>query len=287
MRGRTVALWLLATLVVATAFLGGPAHAIGLRVAPVEYRATLSGNEKKKGVIDITNPDETETIVVGVVAQGFRQINSAGDVEYFDDSRISAGLIPDLTSFSLKPHETMRMYFLLDGTKLPSGDVFAALVFRTKPVENLVQTGVVNELKVGVLFSVVNGSAGDRQAEISSLNVPFWQLSGEVKGSYSVKNTSDTKGAGFFPEVMVALNPFTRSSTVTSPLVFPGIERSKEFSLSTDRFGFYKLSVTFEGSTKEQWVFVASPWQLRLIALSVVLVAGWLLVRSLYRRYKK
>lgn len=287
MRSRSLVLWLLSTVVVSVVLFFTPAHAIGLRVAPVEYRATLSESEKKKGVVDITNPHDTETIVVGVTAQGFRQINSAGDVEYYDDSRITAGLVPDFGTFSLKPHETMRMYFLLDGTKLPTGDVFAALVFRTKPVENLVATGLVNELQVGVLFSVVNGKVGDRQAEITNLDIPFWQLGGTVTGHYSIKNTSNTKGAGFFPEVTVALNPFTRSTTVTSPLVFPGIERSKDFNLSTDRFGFYKLSISFEGSTKEQWVFVASSWHLQLIGLSILLVGGWFAGRALYIRRKR
>lgn len=267
--------------------LAQPTAALGLRVAPIEYRTTLSGGEKKKGVVDITNPDAKDTIAVAVAAQGFRQINDKGDIEYYNDSKISAGLVPDFDNFTLRPHETMRMYFLLNGSKLPSGSVFAALVFRTQPAENLVSTGLINELRVGVLFSIVNGEPTDRQAVITGINVPFWQLSGTVSGSYSVKNTSNKEGAGFFPDVAVALTPFTRSSTVTSPLVFPGIERSQDFSLAAGRFGFYKVTVSFGSSSKEQWVFIAAAWQLRLLGLFVLVMGGVVVVQVIRLRKKR
>lgn len=274
-----------------TLFTASPAEALGLRVAPTTYQTTLKQGEKKKGVIDVTNPDDKETLVVTTSTQAFRQINSGGDLEYYDDPQVAAGLVPDFATFTLKPHETMRMYFLLDGTKLPSGNVFGALMFTTKSNVAISTTEVVSEVRVGVLFSIVNGTPSTSQATITNVDIPFWQLSGVVKGNYSVKNTGDvTKSTGFFPDVTVAMSPFSKQTIVTSPLVFPGIERTHGFEMSTGRFGFYMVTVSYGETKKEAWVFVAQPWQIAGILLVIAVVAGvfgWRSLRSRRRTHWK
>lgn len=258
-----------------TLFVASPAEALGLRVMPTTYQATLKEGEKKKGVIDVTNPDDKETLTVTTSAQAFRQINSNGDLEYYDNPQMTGGLVSDLATFTLKPHETMRMYFLLDGTKLPSGNVFGTLMFTTKPNVAISTAEVVSEVRVGVLFSIVNGTPSASQAAITNVAIPFWQLSGAVKGNYSVKNTGDAaKSTGFFPDVAIALSPFSMQKTVTSPLVFPGIERRVAFEIPTGRFGFYRVTVSFAGSQKEAWVFVAQPWQIAGILVVIAVAAG-------------
>lgn len=270
------------------------AGAASLRVAPLEYRTTLKAGEKQKGVVDIANPDEKQPVDVTVSVQAFRQMNSNGDLEYFDDEKVASGIIPDLASFTLKPHETQRMYFLLDGTKLPSGNVFGVLMFTTKPSGNAAATAVVQNVRVGVLFSIVNGTPGDQQSEVTALDIPFWQLGGTVKGRYSIKNTGDPeKSAGFFPEATVSVSPLTQETKVTSPLVFPGIERTQNFQLETNRFGFYKISVSFAGSQQEKLVFVASWWHFIMLAVFVAAAIGGLVFwrqkrrPRVYRRHRR
>jgi hypothetical protein len=164
---------------------------------------------------------------------------------------------------------------------LPEGDVSAAIFFTTETGE---VAGVTPAVRLGTLFHIVNGTPGARAAEITHLSVPFFQINGKISGDYTVKNTSDpAKSGGFFPDVDVKVAPFDQKQTVTSSLVFPGIERDNQFTLSTQRFGFYYVQVQYGSSTRGVWVFVATLWQLMI--LSAVIIA--VLFYAFRRRFRK
>lgn len=249
-----------------------PASALGLKVAPLEYNVSLKKGEKQKGFIDLSNPAGV-TVHVKTSVQAFRQTDDRGSLTFFDDEQVSAGVTLDLEEFELGPHEAVRMYFQVDGTKLPQGDVFAAIFFTTQPTRQ--GTGVTELLRLGTILSITNGTPGQRQAEIAGFTVPFVQFGGDIKGTYLVKNTGDPeKSTGFYPTVMVEVEPFRQELIQRGRLVFAGRTRENTFELQGSRIGFYKVSVSHGGSKKEQWVLAIDGTSLAIFALVAVAGAG-------------
>lgn len=258
-------------------FVQQTAGAISLKINPPDYRVTLKSGEKQKGVIDVGNPSGA-AVKVTTSVQGFRQIDDQGNLEFYDDPKVSEGVRLDLDNFELGPNETMRMYFLVDGTKLPEGDVYAAVFFTTVPSDRSV--GVTQSVRLGTLLSIINGRPGERKADITKLDVPFVQFGDQVTGSYAVKNTSDPKTkSGFYPDVRITMNPFETKQTNTSKLVFAGRERVNDFTVNSSRFGFYKVRVEYNGSAHEAWVLVLNPVGLIIFGLAIVAVISYFVSR--------
>jgi hypothetical protein len=273
-------LFALGLMIASTFFMQQSVSAISLKVAPLEYRTSLKQGEKKKGFIDISNPTD-EKLVVKTSAQAFRQIDDQGTIEFYDDEEISAGFQLDLDDFELGPKEAVRMYFQLDSTKLPSGDVYGAIFFTTTPTKPT--AGVGQAIKLGTVLSVVNGTPGARQAAITDLVLPGFSFSSEVRGSYAVKNTADPKNAtGFYPQVRLRATPFGETKEAAGKLVFAGRTRSSEFSLKLPPLGIYRVTASYGNSIQSKWVVVASPTVIVLVGL--VAVALGALLHYLRRR---
>lgn len=243
------------------------AHALGLKVAPLEYKSTLKENETQKGFIDVSNPS-SQAVTVAVSVQAFRQIDDDGGLEFYDDKQVRAGIKPELPTLELGPREAIRLFFTADSNLLPEGDVFAALFFTTDPKQP--RNGVGQLVRVGTLLSLVNKNPGPRKAEITSLSLPFVQLDDTVSGTYTVKNTGP-KQSGFFPSVVVSSWPATQSKQVESSLVFGGRERENNFTHSLG-YGIHKVSVGYGSSQKSQWVVTIAPWMLVTAALIIVVI---------------
>ena len=261
---------------------GDTAHANSLKIAPLEYRATLAEGEVKKGFVDISNP-EYKTISVELDVLGFRQTDDNGTIEFFEDEQIAAGIQLDFDEVTLQPREAYRVYFLLDGSKLPSGDVFGAIFARTVPDS---PGSAEQAVRVGTLVMLENKTPGARDAEITDLSVGFLQFGSGISGSYTVKNTADSSQAtGFFPEVSLAVTPLRLEQTATSSLVFAGRERSNEFQIDTERFGLYRVTASFGDSSQSRWVLILNQWA--LVTLLAVGVLGYLVYRFVWSRRSK
>jgi hypothetical protein len=256
----------------------------GLKVAPLSYSTSLKKGEKQKGVIDISNPSK-ETVTVTTSVRGFKQVGNDGSLEFFASEQLQQAITPDLQEFTLKGNEAMRMYFLLDGTKLPSGDVFATIFFSMnlpKP-----ENGPTQSVRVGTLLFITNDTPGERQAEITSVSVPFMQATTTVNGSYTIKNTANpVTSTGFFPEVKVEHQPFYSNQPIKSSLVFAGRERSNSFSATVPWPGLYSFRISYGSSYKDVWVLVATPVQLAVagvVAFALLLGSIRLIRRRRYR----
>lgn len=272
--------WLFGLVTVAAIIFGGSTRvdALALQLQPLDIKTTLNKGETQKGFLDIANSGG-ETVKVKTSVQSFRQVDNKGNLQFYSDDKVSAGIALDESEITLGPREVFRMYYALTGAKLPEGDVSAAIFFTTETGE---VNGVTPAIRVGTLFHITNGQSGGRQAEITGLSVPFLQLNGKIVGDYTVKNTSDpSKGGGLFPDVDVKVAPFDQKQTETSSLVFPGIERNNQFTLSTNRFGFYYVQAQYGNSTRGVWVFVASLWHLVVIAAAVLAALGYVFRRRL------
>lgn len=228
--------------------------ALGLKVAPLDYTVTLKKGEKQKGFVDLSNPAGVK-VRVKTSVQAFRQTDDRGSLTFFDDEQVSAGIKLDLDEFELGPREAVRMYFQVDSTKLPQGDVFAAIFFTTQPIKQ--GAGVTELLRLGTILSITNGTPGERKAEVVELSLPAVQFGDTIRGTYLVRNTGDPqKSTGFYPTVEVAVEPFRKELVQRGRLVFAGRTRENSFEIQSSRIGFYKVSASYLDSSKEQWVFV-------------------------------
>ena len=247
--------------------LAGDAHALGLKIAPLEYRTTLKKDERQRGFIDVSNPSAQAVRVTSSV-QAFRQIDDDGGLRFYDDARIEAGIRPELGSFTLGPREAIRVYFTVDGSKLPEGDIFAAVFFSTAPSQP--RNGVGQTVRVGTLLSIVNHTPGERKAVITELEVPFFQLGNDIQGSYRIKNTGNHTG-GFYPQVTLAAWIGGGERRQESVLVFGGNTRSNEFELSAG-FGLKRVSVSYGNSERSGWVLLLPPWFIGVAAVLALIV---------------
>lgn len=259
-----------------------PASALGLKIAPLEYKTILKANEVQKGFIDVSNPSG-QAVNVRVTVQGFKQINNDGGLQFFSDERLSAAIQPDLTNFSLGPREALRMFFTVNGATLPPSDIYAAIFFTTDP--STPTNGVGQLVRVGTLLSIVNRTPGPRQAEITGISVPFVQLSDTISGSYRVKNTGPAQ-TGFYPDVHISAWPGGDAKKQTSSLVFGGHERSNDFRYSTG-FGIHLVSVAYGDSVHRQWVITLAPWMVVTMLLIVVVAGTELLLLKRRRNDRK
>ena len=247
-------------------------HAIGLKVAPLLYNETLIKGEKKKGFIDISNPNDKSTTFTSEVS-AFKQINKNGDLAFYDASQYKNGITFDYNSFTLGPRESLRMYFLLDANKLPKGGVYAALFFRT--TENNLSpdsTSIQPASRVGTLLVVDNGGGGIKNAAIEKVDASFFQFGDGVKATTAIKNIGGSSALAFFPSVQTQVQPFGGPSTQTLGLIFPGITRDSTLKVPGTYFGFVRLRVTSGNSTTYKWVFAATG-KGRIIALTLFSMA--------------
>ncbi len=253
--------------------------ALGLKIAPLEYKTTLKKNERQTGVIDVSNPT-SQTIHVKTSVQAFKQIDDNGGLQFYDDERTTIGIRSDLSEFDLGPREALRMAFTIDGSLLPEGDVYAAIFFTTDLAKP--RTGVGQLVRVGTVLSIVNKTPGSRSAVITDVIMPFLQFSDTVGGTYKVKNIGTANG-GFYPTVKVSDWPSGAKKDVESSLVFGGRERRNDFRLPTG-FGIHYVKVGYKGSEKGQWVVTVAPWMLVAIVM-VLLIIG--IEFLLYKRRHK
>lgn len=258
------------------------AGALGLKVAPLEYKATLQENERLQGFVDVSNPI-AQPVSVQVTVQGFRQIDDDGGLQFFDDEQLAAAIKPELSNFELGPREAVRLVFSIDGKALPEGDVYAALFFSTEPTRP--SAGVGQSVRVGTILSLVNETPGARKALVTGLDIPFIQLSDTASGSYSVKNIGP-EGTGFYPAVTLSSWPGGQTKHQESSLVFGGRERRNDLSLSLG-YGIHRVEAAFGNSTKGQWVVLIAPWMLVTGLLVVVLVGAELLLLKRRRQSAK
>lgn len=255
-----------------------PTHASSLQIQPTIYRdIQLKQGEKQKGFVDVSNPSATKQ-VVSMSVQGFRQIDDSGSLTFFDDKQLTEGVLLDLDEFELGPREAVRVYFLLDGTKLPSGDVFASIFASNKPADSA--SGARQAVRVGTLFVISNGTPPSHTAEIARLDVSPFQVGDRITATIDVENTaSEGASTGFFPQVTVATRPYGQK-TVTGPLVFAGRTRTIDYSVPGNYFGPILVSAKTGSSEKTTLVFaVAGYWRWLSFVLLAFIISIVLVIR--------
>lgn len=274
-----------ALLAAAVALLGSAPVALAdsIKIAPTDYRVSLTDGQSKKGFVDISNPGAVAERVT-IRAMAFRQIDDEGGLVFYADERITAGVKLDYTEVEIGPRETLHLAFVVDGTKLPTGDVYAAILATTTASGGAASTAA----QVGTLLAITNGTPTGRTAEVAEVQAGWLQVSDRLTAQIAVKNTADpTQATGFYPTLTVATAPYGQV-TVAGPLIFAGRTRTIAYQAPGNYFGPVWLSVTTGGSTKGQLVFAITGywrWLVPLVVVSgaVVVIAGRQLKRLLSR----
>lgn len=274
--------WLYGTLIVLTlaTFGGQSVGAETLRIQPLQYKTELKKGERKKGHVDVTNPSN-EPVEAKFYVEAFRQIDDKGNLAFFKSEQLEKGLLLDYESVTIGARQTLRLFFIADGTKLPTGDVFGAIFAETLP---LTSTGANTTVRVGSLVMITNQTPGARAVEITNLSVPFFQVGNTVQGRMMIKNPAPKNAAtGFFPMIDINMTPWGGSLKRQGPLIFAGNTRTVDFDIPSNAFGFYEVSVQANNARKTASVFLITGWW-QIIAL--VLLVGFIVLIFAAIRYR-
>lgn len=271
-------------LILASSIVSAPsAGAEALKIAPLKYEATLAVGESKKGFVDVSNPTY-EPVTVNLSVQAFRQIDDDGTLEYYDSEQISAGVLLDLTEIELKPRGAMRVYFLLDSSKLPSGDVFAAIFASTVPTD---KRGARQSVQVGTLLLLTNGTPSSHQADVTDITGAWVQIGDGLTATITVHNPApEDLATGFFPEITVKTQPYSET-TVQGPLLFAGRTRVVEYRQPGNYFGLIRIVADAGGEQGTKWAFVVTGYWRWLAPLIVGVLVGMLAIMHRYWRRER
>jgi hypothetical protein len=265
-------IWLAVLAVGITVVAGAPTvSAETVRIQPLQLQTSLKKGEKKKSFVDITNPAANE-VELKLYVSGFKQVNDKGSLTFFDSEQIAAGIKLDYDSVKLGANQTLRLYFLVDGTKLPTGDIFAAIFAQSVPV---LRTGTNTAVRVGSLLMLTNQTPGSRKAEITRLDVPLVQIGDSLRGEMAVKNPAPKgEATGFFPEIRVAVQPWGGVKSFAGPLIFAGNTRTFSFTMPSNLFGIYTVTVYANQATKTTYVFLITGWWRIIAPFILILLIG-------------
>lgn len=248
-----------------------------LRVSPLQYKEQLELGAEKVGYVDVSNPDDFEVTITTEV-QAFRQINSEGDLEFYDDEHVQKGINVDVDTFELGPREAARVFFEIDTNRLPEGGVYAALLFRSSKGDlNSGTSHISTTTRAGPLLILENGDGGVREGGISQLDMPWWQFGSGISGRVAFKASEDSQKALAFEPQLGTDIPLAGDEAMSSGLVFPG--NTREFTLERDGhyLGIFPVSVTdsVTGDNQRQWILaVTGVWQIILPAFLAAIAAS-------------
>lgn len=247
-----------------------------LQVAPMQYTGTLTPGHVSQGFVDVSNPTDT-TVDIQTNVKGFRQTGRSGDLEFYDNPDLAAGIKTGLSGFSLGPREAIRVAFDVDPSKLPRGGIYAAIFFRTQPpAESANSSYVVQSANVGTLLILKNGTSGSNHGAVS-LQLPFWQFGSGLRGAFDFTNTDRSQTAtAVKPAFTAHILPWGRGTAAASGLVLPGYTRHFQFSRPGSYFGVLPVTVSDSVTHAQRtvWVAAATGMYLWLVPLLLVVIGG-------------
>lgn len=259
-----------------------------LQVRPLLYQETIEKNQAKRGAIDIANGSEIDA-EYSLSVRLFRQASNDGSLEFYDNPDVTDGIQLDITEVALKSKEVARVTFGVDGAKLPEGDIFAVIFVTTKHATT--PHAIVPAAQVGTLLILQNGTPGPRQAEIQDLALPQIQTGDKIKGTVTVRNPAAANvSTGFFPQMSVKVEPWGAASQFNGPLVYASKARTFDFSVPSNQFGFFKVTVTANNASQSQYVFlITGVWRtiVGIVLIALFIVAVGLTIWRVLRRRKR
>lgn len=252
-----------------------------LRLAPLKYTADLQLGQTKVGFIEASNPTGT-TVRATLEVQGFRQINDRGELAYYDDARLSAGIVPALRAFDLGPREAVRIKFTIDPNALGEGGAYGVMFLRVSS-GNIASSQINTTARIGTLFILNVGGTGTTQGQIQKFSLPRLQYGGKsllVNVMYSNTGNSSpgSRALAFAPQLTGELGFPAWSQPLIGPFVFPGRTRPATLDLKPGNY-FGPIPVTLRdniaghGRPMTRWMILISGFWTWLAPLLLVAIS--------------
>ncbi len=255
-----------------------PVSALSLKIAPHSYEASLGKGEVKKGFVDVSNP-EYRSVKVRFAVQAFRQAADDGSLQFYDSEQLRAGVKLDYETMTLGPREAYRVYFILDGSKLPEGDVFGAIFATTVPEG---AGSAEQAVRVGTLLLLQNGTPSAHEAHVVGFRAGWLQVGEGLWATIKLKNPAPENAAtGFKPKITFASQPYG-SKIVDGPLLFAGRTREVQYTQPGNYFGPMYLKASVGESSRGHVVFAITGywrWLAPVLLVVALAVLGWSLKR--------
>lgn len=256
-----------------------------IQVAPLEYRDTLTGATSKLGFVDVANPTDA-TVMLHSSVEAFRQINLDGDLQFYHDDAVAAGITVSATDLQLSAREADRIAFTIDPQKLPKGGVYAAIFFATVPDTTAAKGNVIAQsARAGTLLILDNGGAGKKVGDISKLQLPLFQFGNELAGTIYYANTGlAPTGIAYNPTLAIRVSWWGHKTYLNGSLVMPGNTRKFAFAKPGSYLGIIPVVLTDSttGHQTVRFVLAVTGWWRVVFGL---LVVGVIVVAS--RRWRK
>lgn len=273
----------LATLTMA---LPAQASTTSLQVAPLQYEAKLDPGKVSSGFIDVANPTGA-AITIHSSVRGFRQTDTDGNLEFFDDPILATAIKPGLTEFTLGAREAVRVVFSVDASKLPQGGIYAAIFFSTSPPPESTNHSYIAEVaNIGTLLMLTNGEGSTHQGQVQDINLKRLQWGSAITGTFSFTNTDHTaQPVGFKPQLNVRVLPWGSRQDTETGFVLPGSTRQFGFSRGGSYIGPLTITVADAdtGTHTTTWVVACTGNYRWIMPLAIVLIA-YLVYRRIRRR---
>lgn len=254
-----------------------------LQVAPLSYSGDLVKNTLASGYIDVANPTDA-TIQVTSKVRGFRQTGTAGDLNFYDDTKLSNAITVGLPAFQLGPRQQIRVGFTVNPADLATGGIYAAIFFQTQaPTETSSSSFVVQSANVGTLIILNNGGLATHHGSLH-VAAPWLQLGGGLHGTATIKNTDTAPAAtAFTPALTSRAYAWGHRTKLTAGLLLPGVTRNFGFTKSGSYFGILPLSVvdSISGARATTWILADTGTYRWAVPLAVLLLLAFLIKRSL------
>lgn len=264
------------------------AAAPAVKIAPLKYQESIPLDKPKTGFVDVSNP-ATEKIILTPEIQAFRQIGTQGELEFYNDEAVQAGITINIQEFELGPREAARITFSIDPKKLRPGGVYAAIFFKTRPALTAAAGNqVMASARAGSLLILDIGAGGTKSGRISKVNVNRFNFGNSLRGAFEYTNTAN--GAlpiAFNPKFTVKYGLLGGKTSAAGPLVLPKSTRSISFTKNGSYFGIVPITVEdATGSSKPVTAYalaITGFWRW----VVMLLVAAVFVTMLLNRRAKK
>lgn len=263
------------------------AELTALKATPLKYQEHIPLGGDKIGYMDISNPT-MQALTVKMQAQAFRQVDAQGNLQFYDDDRISAGIIPEFYEFTLGPHEAIRLKFTIRTNTLGAGGTYGVLFAQTSvPGQASGGASVAVAARVGTLFILDIGDGGTRSGYLAFLHRFGAAFGDGVSANLSYTNVGESgRALAFSPKLAVKTGWFGKSEVREGPFTMPHNARPASFFKKGNYIGIIPITVSDQtGGAKpvKQWLIVCTGYWRYVVGILILSGLGWL-AYSIYRR---
>lgn len=272
----------------------------GFSMSPMDQQIVLMPGDSYESSLRVTNPGtHTTDLDYEVSVEPFYRDDDATAIFENVDGRGEMANWITITSHQtghLSPNETDEVTFKIDVPEdAPAGGQYASVIVSSSSSSS--EDAMIKETRrIGhLIYAEISGET-TRDGEIMNIDVPAFLLSGNVRGSASIKNTGNTHGTATYKLQVFPLfsdeEIYTNEEDPETHLILPDQTYYDETAWEeTPEIGIYNVVYTVEFADKttqtSKLVIKCPIWLLFIVLFVVAGIAIWLATRSWGRKSKR